>query len=43
MLERFSVVWGLFGNITANLPTDVVTVAVTVFCFVGIVGVLRSL
>ena len=43
MFERFSEVWGVLGNITANFPSDVTAVVVTVFCFIGIIGVLRSI
>ena len=43
MLENYRSVWAVFGGIISALPSDLVVVGVTIFCFVGIVGVLRSL
>ena len=43
MLAEFQVVWSTLGEIVSALPDHVVTVVCTVFCLVGVVGVLRSI
>lgn len=43
MLAEFQSVWTTLGDIISALPNTITIVVCTVFCYVGIVGIMKSL
>lgn len=43
MLADFQNIWSVFGSILDMLPSEVTTVVVFYFCYIGVVGIVRSL
>ena len=43
MLAEFRMVWNTLSEIISALPNAVTIVVCTVFCYVGIVGIMKSL